>query len=55
MCFGCVKRGCDANAIPGVHLVDRSRVAASYPWGFLPPNTPFFFGGKLDFNLSTAS
>jgi putative SOS response-associated peptidase YedK len=28
------------NAIPGVRLVDGARVAASYLWGFLPPNAP---------------
>lgn len=28
------------NAIPGVRLVDGVRVAASYLWGFLPPNAP---------------
>lgn len=28
------------NAIPGVRLVDGTRVAASYLWGFLPPNAP---------------
>jgi putative SOS response-associated peptidase YedK len=27
-------------AIPGVRLVDGARVAASYLWGFLPPNAP---------------
>lgn len=27
-------------AIPGVRLVDGVRVAASYLWGFLPPNAP---------------
>jgi len=28
------------NAIPAVRLVDGARVAASYLWGFLPPNAP---------------
>lgn len=28
------------NAIPGVRLVDGARLAASYLWGFLPPNAP---------------
>jgi putative SOS response-associated peptidase YedK len=28
------------NAIPGVRLVDGARVAASYLWGFMPPNAP---------------
>jgi putative SOS response-associated peptidase YedK len=28
------------NAIPGVRLVDGARMAASYLWGFLPPNAP---------------
>jgi putative SOS response-associated peptidase YedK len=28
------------NAIPGVRLVDGARAAASYLWGFLPPNAP---------------
>lgn len=28
------------NAIPGIRLVDGVRVAASYLWGFLPPNAP---------------
>ncbi len=28
------------NAIPGVRLVDGTRVAASYLWGFMPPNAP---------------
>jgi putative SOS response-associated peptidase YedK len=28
------------NAIPGVRMVDGARVAASYLWGFLPPNAP---------------
>ena len=28
------------NLIPGVRLVDGVRVAASYIWGFLPPNAP---------------
>ena len=28
------------NAIPGVRLMDGKRVAASYLWGFLPPNAP---------------
>lgn len=28
------------DAIPGVRLVDGARVAASYLWGFLPPNAP---------------
>lgn len=28
------------NAIPGVRLVDGAREAASYLWGFLPPNAP---------------
>ncbi len=28
------------NAIPGVRMVDGTRVAASYLWGFLPPNAP---------------
>jgi len=28
------------SAIPGVRLVDGARVAASYLWGFLPPNAP---------------
>lgn len=28
------------NAIPGVRLVDGVRMAASYLWGFLPPNAP---------------
>lgn len=28
------------NAIPGVRLVGGARVAASYLWGFLPPNAP---------------
>lgn len=28
------------NAVPGVRLVDGARVAASYLWGFLPPNAP---------------
>jgi putative SOS response-associated peptidase YedK len=27
-------------AIPGVRLVDGARMAASYLWGFLPPNAP---------------
>jgi len=29
-----------SNAIPGVRLVEGVRVAASYLWGFLPPNAP---------------
>lgn len=28
------------NAIPGVRMVDGVRMAASYLWGFLPPNAP---------------
>lgn len=28
------------NVIPGVRLVDGTRVASSYMWGFLPPNAP---------------
>lgn len=28
------------SAIPGIRLVDGVRVAASYIWGFLPPNAP---------------
>lgn len=28
------------NTIPGIRLVDGTRVAASYLWGFLPPNAP---------------
>jgi putative SOS response-associated peptidase YedK len=28
------------NAIPGVRIVNGARVAASYLWGFLPPNAP---------------
>ncbi len=28
------------NAIPGVRLVDGTRVASNYMWGFLPPNAP---------------
>ncbi len=28
------------NSIPGIRLVDGKRVAASYLWGFLPPNAP---------------
>jgi len=28
------------NAIPGVRLADGTRLAASYLWGFLPPNAP---------------
>lgn len=29
-----------SNAIPGVRMVDGTRVANSYVWGFLPPNAP---------------
>lgn len=28
------------NAIPGVRMVDGIRMAASYIWGFMPPNAP---------------
>lgn len=31
---------CPNTAIPGVRLVNGVRVAASYLWGFLPPNAP---------------